>query len=97
LVDDNSDGVTNYVSIGDGLSVRVTVTSGELDINDTFTFKVKPDNRVFSISVEGGAATIYTMLSATYDNVTDFVTAFNALISGGGEDYLMVEYTLDDG
>jgi len=97
LVDDNSDGVTNYVSIGDGLSVRVTVTSGELDVNDTFTFKVKPDNRVFSISVEGGAATIYTMLSATYDNVTDFVTAFNALISGGGEDYLMVEYTLDDG
>lgn len=96
LVDDNDDGVSEYISIGDGLSVRVEVASGVLDENDTFTFAVAPDNRDFAVAVDGDASpTTYTMPSATYTTVTAFVNAANALLSG--EDYLFVEYTTDDG
>lgn len=95
LVDDNDDGVSEWVSIGSGLSIRVVVTSGVLDDNDTFAFTVRPDNRSFSVSVEGGTANTYQMPSASYTTVDDFVVAFNALLSG--EDYLMIEYTLEDG
>jgi len=68
-----------------------------LDENDTFTFTVQPNNRSFSVSVEGGSATVYQMPIASYTTVDDFVAAFNAVIVAGGEDYLMVEYTLEDG
>lgn len=97
LIDDNDDGVSEWVPIGDGLSVRVNVTSGVIDENDTFTFTVQPNNRSFSVAVEGGVANVYQMPIASYTTVTDFVNAFNAVITGGGEDYLMVEYTLEDG
>ena len=95
LIDDNDDGVSEWISIGRGLSVRVVVTSGVLDENDTFTFSVRPNNRSFSVSVEGNTPTAYQMPVASYTTVEDFVDAFNTLVSG--EDYLMVEYTLDDG
>lgn len=97
LVDDNDDGVSEWISIGDGLSIRVSVTTGVLDENDTFTFTVQPNNRSFSVAVEGGTANVYQMPVATYTTVADFVDAFNAVITGGGEDYLMIEYTLEDG
>lgn len=95
LVDDDADGVSEYVPIGSGLSIRVVVTVGVLDENDTFTFNVQPDNRDFSFSVEGGVANTYTMPVATYTTVADFVAAFNALLSG--EDYLAISYTMSDG
>lgn len=97
LVDDNADGISNWIPIGSGLSIRVVVTSGVLDENDTFTFSVQPDNRVFSISVDGGVANSYTMPTATYTTALAFVNAFNLLIGGGGESYLAVLFTLDDG
>lgn len=97
LVDGNEDGVTDWISIGNGLSVRVSVTAGVLDQNDTFTFTVQPNNRSFSVAVEGGTANTYQMPIASYTSAADLVTAFNAVIAGGGEDYLMVEYTLEDG
>jgi len=97
LEDGNDDGISEWIPIGDGLSVRVNVTSGVLDENDTFTFTVQPNNRSFSVSVEGGSATVYQMPIASYTTVDDFVAAFNAVIVAGGEDYLMVEYTLEDG
>lgn len=95
LVDDAADGISEPVDIGDGLSVSVEVTAGELDAQDSFTFSVQPDNRSFSVSVEGGVANVYQMPSATYTSVADLVTAFNALLSS--EDYQMIEYTLEDG
>lgn len=95
LVDQNQDGTSDWIPIGSGLSVRVVVTSGVLDENDTFSLSVQPDNRTFSVSVEGGAATEYQMSSTTYTSAATLVAAFNALLSG--EDYLMIEYTLADG
>ncbi len=96
LDDPNDDGISEFIDVGDGVSVRVEVTSGVLAENDTFTWVVAPDNRDFSVAVEGDTSpTTYSMPVATYTTVTAFVAAFNALLSG--EDYLMVEHTLDDG
>lgn len=85
LTDGNSDGISDYISIGNGVSVRVNVSSGVLDTNDSFSFKVRPDNRSFSVSVEGGSATTYTMSSATYTTAASLASAINALVSA--EDY----------
>lgn len=95
LEDDDFNGTSQLIDLGNGLFVQVVVTDGVLDVNDTFTFEAHPDNRVFSVSVDGGTANEYTMPSATYTTVAAFVTAFNALLSS--EDYLMISYTLDDG
>ena len=95
LVDNDYNGTSQSISIGDGLSAQVVVTSGTLDTNDTFTFSAFTDNRKFTISVDGGAETQYTMPSTTYNTVATFVAAANALV--GSEDYIFVEYTLDDG
>ena len=95
LVDDNDDGISNYIALGNGLSVRVNVSAGVLDENDTFTFTVLPDNRTFTVAVEGVSGSTYTLTPATYTTVTALVAALNAAISG--EDYSFVEYTLEDG
>lgn len=95
LVDDNDDGISSYISLGNGISVRVNVTAGVLDENDTFTFTVKPDNRSFTVAVEGTAGATYTLTASTYTDVETLVAALNAAISG--EDYAFIEYTLDDG
>lgn len=96
LADSNGDGTSDAIGIGDGLSITVTVASGVLDENDTFTWSAEPDNQDFSIAVDGdGSPTTYSMPSATYTTVADFVAAANALLSG--EDYLFVEYTMEDG
>lgn len=98
LQDDAADGTSRFIPIEDGFSVQVVVTAGVLDTNDTFTWTVKPDNRDFTILVDGadsGTATTYTMPAASHTTVSDFVDAANALLSG--EDYLFVSYTLEDG
>lgn len=95
LDDSDFNGTSQAIDLGNGLAVQVVVTAGDLDENDTFTFSVAPDNRKFTIAVEGVDGSEYTMASTSYTTVTDFVAAFNALLSS--EDYLMVEYTLDDG
>jgi hypothetical protein len=96
LDDPGDDGTSSFIPVGNGISVQVVVTAGVLDTNDTFTWTVEPDNRDFSIAVEGESSpSVYTMPSATYTTVADFVTAANALLSG--EDYLFIVYTLDDG
>lgn len=95
LTDDGDNGTSQIISIGSGLSVQVVVTAGEVDVNDTFTFSAKPNNRSFSISVDGDTPTVYTMPAATYNTVTAFVDAANTLVSAA--DYLFIEYTLEDG
>lgn len=84
-------------SIGDGLSVAVEVSSGRLDVNDTFLFDVIPNNRKFTVVVEGNTSPVeYTMPVATYSDVASFVTAFNTVV-GTGQGYLMVQYVQVDG
>lgn len=97
LEDPDFNGTSELITVEDsGLVVQVIVTAGVLDTSDTFTWSVQPDNRDFAIAVEGDAApTTYTMPIATYTSVTTFVNAANALLAG--EDYLFIEYTLDDG
>lgn len=93
--DPGATGVSAWIVVANGVSVRVTVTSGELDTNDTFSFSVVPDNRAFSVSVEGASATTYTMTAATYTSVTTFLAALNTLI--GSTNYVGVSATLSDG
>lgn len=88
-------GESQVISIGDGLSIQVIVTSGVLATNDTFTFTAAPDNRDFLFAVENVDGSTYSMPAASYTTAADFITAFNALLSG--EDYLAVAVTLDDG
>ena len=96
LTDSDFDGTSDPVVVGTGLSLTVTVASGELDENDTFTWNASPDNRDFSVAVDGVTGVVFTMPSATYTSTADFVLAANTLI-GLGEDYVFISYTLDDG
>lgn len=94
LTEPTHNGVTDYISIGDGVSIRLTVTSGVLDVNDTFVWAVHPDNRKFTVAVDGTTGSQYTMPAATYTTVATFVAALNGLLSS--EDYTAVSYTGDD-
>lgn len=95
LDDSDFTGTSQAIDLGNGLTAQVVVTDGVIDENDTFTFSVAPDNRKFTISVEGATGNEYTMPSASYTTAEDFVDAVNGLLSS--EDYLLVEYTLEDG
>ena len=88
------DGNSTYISVGDAVSVRVEVSAGVLQVNDTFTWRVIPDNRTFQIAVEGSSGSSYTMPATTYSTVASFVTAVNALLSG--ENWSMVNNTRVD-
>lgn len=95
LDDPGDNGISSFIPIGGGISIQVEVTSGVLDENDTFSFSVAPDNRDFSIAVEGTTGSVYTMPVATYTTAEAFTDAANLLLSG--EDYQFVEFTLEDG
>jgi len=98
LVDDDDNGTSQNIRIGDGLYVRVVVTGGVLDENDTFMFSVAPDNRDFTVEVEGVSNGTYQMPAASYTTVQAFVNAANAVLTAAVEsDYIFVEYTLEDG
>ena len=85
------------VNLGNGLSVIIAVSSGRLDTNDTFLFEAMPDNRKFTVVVDGNPIPqTHTMPTANYTTVADFVAAFNTLI-GSAVDFLMVQNTLADG
>lgn len=95
LTEEGAGGVSQAIGLANGLTLVITVTSGVLGVNDTFTFTATPDNRRFQFSVEGTNGSTYTMPSTTYTTAAAFVAAFNALLSG--EDYQAVEVTLSDG
>ena len=66
-----------------GIAFNITLTSGELQANDTFTFTALCDNRHFSIAVEqktgtGDNPANFTMPTATYTSATTFVAAIVA-------------------
>lgn len=71
-----------------GLACQVVINNGvPLEVGDMFTFQVTPDNRTFTVEVNGLSSGPWTMPTATYTTTDAFVTAFNTLI-GTGEDYL---------
>ena len=84
-------GISGQFTIGAGLTGVVTLNSGVLDVNDTFTFYAYPNNRRFTISVEGVnsheytiptpiAATATTPSTAKFETVAGFVTVLSALV-----------------
>jgi phage tail sheath protein FI len=96
LTDDGS-GESQVIDIGQGLAFKIVVTSGALEVNDSFTFTAKPDNTTFSLSVEGEVSpTEYTITPATYTDVDDLVDDLNALMAGA-EDYIFINRLLADG
>lgn len=94
LADGDNDGESDFITVG-SFDLTVTVSGGVLDENDTFSFEVIPNNRDFSVSVEGGVANTYSITAGTYNSAADLVSEINSLLSG--EDYIAVEYTLADG
>lgn len=90
-------GTSDPVAVGSGdddsgLILRVVVTgSSPLEQDDSFNFQVQPNNRVFSVEVEGelpsSPPTSFTMPVATYTTPAAFVTAFNTLV-GSSVDFL---------
>jgi hypothetical protein len=95
LSDPAFNGVSQNINVTDGTSIKITVTAGRLDINDTFTWTVTANNRAFQFSVEGTAGSSHTMPVATYTSNATFIAAVNVLLTG--EDCAAIEYTLDDG
>ena len=95
LTDVINNNVSQPIDIGDGTSLKITVSAGRLDINDTITWTVVSDNRSFYFAVEGVTGSTYVMPTATYTSNAALVAAINALIAS--EDYDAIEYTLDDG
>jgi len=91
-------GTSEVIDIGDGISFSVVVIgSVALATNDTFTFTVTPDNRVFSFDVDRqgtpdsaipGPVVSFTIPDGSvYTTATDFADAINLLI-GSGQPYL---------
>lgn len=90
-----SSNTSEAIDIGDGLVFNVHVTSGVIGENDNFRFSVHPDNRIFSLWVEGSSVVEYTISPATYTVLQDFVDDVNALVVS--EDYEMIIVTDSDG
>ena len=86
---DAGGGTSDPVAVGStGVTFTVTVTgSSPIEQDDTFTFKVAPDNRSFQFAVEGVAGTTLVMPSASYTTADLFVTAFNSIAGVTAEDY----------
>jgi hypothetical protein len=88
LQDPLTNGESDSISVtGSGFDLVVEVTSGFLSVGDIFSWGVTPDNRSFTVAVEGNnSPNTYTMPIATYSNIDSFLSAVNALISG--ENYI---------
>jgi hypothetical protein len=86
IVESGTPGTSELIDIGDGMVFAIVVTgSVPLAVNDTFTFIVRPDNRIFSFNVDrqdSGSVVEYTIPDgSTYTDVNDFADDINALIS----------------
>lgn len=93
LVSGPNPDISDYISVGSGLTIRVHVTSGVLDVNDIFSFDAIPDNRSMTVAVDGVASATRTMASTTYTSVASFIAALDFT----GDTYSIVAETLADG
>jgi hypothetical protein len=99
IVESAVPGRSEDIDIGEGIVFAIVVTGAvPLGNNDSFTFTVRPDNRVlmFDIDRQGtvdseivAPAVAYTMPVATYSLASDFADAVNTLLAGS-EPYLAV-------
>jgi len=79
-VSESSPGVYESISLtGYGLtfSIHSNIDLGE---GDMFTFAVQPDNRSFTVTVEGVSYGPYTVAAGTYSSASDLVDALNTAI-----------------
>lgn len=102
FTDPASDGVSNVIALGNGVNVKVVVTGGHLDVNDTFLFNLVPNNLTFTISVEGDAG-VAVSASGTYTSAASLVAALNSAATTAYQtatvdlNFVFVVATLDDG
>jgi hypothetical protein len=95
LIESGTPGISEPIAVGagaddTGLVFCVEVTGpSPLEQDDTFSFEVRPDNRTFTIEVEGApsAPASFTIPTATYTDAPTFVADFNALV-GTAVDFL---------
>lgn len=101
LAESGTPGETVPFSIGSGdddtgLDAVITVTgTSPIEENDSFLFKVEPDNLTFSIEVEGSSTSASFTDGDTYTTNAAFADAFNLLagpdmIAVGDDDRLII-------
>ena len=78
---------SQFISLGNGLSVHIHALTGALTTNDSFVFEATADNRRFAVSVDFGSASTYTLAPGTYSR-SAFITLVNAQL--GAEDYSLI-------
>ena len=89
-------GTSDPIDIGSGdndsgLTCAIVVTgTSPLEANDSFSFKARPDNRSFTIEVEGVSSGPFTFASTSYTSNSTFADAFNLLV-GAGVDFKAIE------
>ena len=66
------------VLVAEGLTFTVEVTTGMLGINDTFVFRVQPDNNTLRVSIDGAADEVLNVAIGSYTTATDLAAAINA-------------------
>lgn len=95
LDDPLTNGESSSITVtGSGFSVVVEVASGFLSAGDVFSWTVTPDNRVFSVSVEGDTSpSSYTVPAGTYTSNQAFLNAANGLLVG--ENYIFSEISVN--
>lgn len=91
LTESGTPGTSDPVTLPDNISFVVDMLSGVLDVNDSFTFSVEPENRLFTVAVDNdvAGATEFTMPTADYATAALLADAINTLI-GSGEEYFAV-------
>jgi hypothetical protein len=86
-------GQSDPITLVDGMICSIIVTSGELDVQDSFSFNARPDNRSFGFAVDLSQSPTVNIHSfndgESFTDADTFVTRFNAII-GGSEDYKAV-------
>lgn len=87
IVESVTPGLSDPITVADGIVVQVQMIgpnpNEKLDVNDSFNFSVIPNNRWFSISVDGNAWT-FEMPVATYLTPDTMATAISHLTNGVG-------------
>lgn len=106
LVESTTIGTSEDIVVSDGIVIQIVVSSGILDVNDSFRFSVEPDNRTFAFDVwcntgsDLGPTTDPTtvntyQLTGDYATVEDLADAINAISGVSSEGYFAIEQ--DDG
>lgn len=99
IVESGTPGTSEDIQVSDGIVIQIVVSSGTLDVNDSFRFSVEPDNRSFSFNVTDGVSrcgfrdpsdVVSFMLSGDYATADDLATAILALSGFSSEDYTVV-------